>query len=61
MVYLILAIPVPQKHEQIVAAQGVHFAKVMTTIDAMVTLFKAGMRFLTASEVGGEEGAVVRL
>ena len=34
MVHLVLAIPVPQIQEQIVAGQGVHFAKVLSTIDA---------------------------
>ena len=41
MVHLIPAIPVPQIQEQIVAGQGVRFAKVISTLDAMVTLFKA--------------------
>ena len=58
---LILAIPVPQIQDQIVAGQGVYFVKVISTIEAMVTLFNAEQ--LPTSEFGFRRrgGAVVRL
>ena len=49
MVHLILVFPVPRIQEQMVAGQGVHFAKVISTTDAMVTLFKA--EHLSTSEI----------
>ena len=50
MVRLIVAIPEPQIQEQIVAGRGGHFSKVISTIGAMVTLFKA--KRVSTSEFG---------